>query len=196
MGIIVFAVAYYTAEITLHRAILRSHRMPDSSMDLILITRQAAKMRFVSVLDFVKRLKQEHSRGFWYFSSSISLAILGIFARVLTITSLDEEERKSYIALLAEYRWILRISSTGAGLLKYGVAVLDANGQLLEQMQSPISPAENETLLSPDIGISPEDGNWKGDTFYLQSLDYASNGSNDRSIYDLDFFGFDISGVS
>jgi hypothetical protein len=184
--------AYYTAEITLHRAILRSHAMPDPNVDLILITRQAANMRFTSALDFVKRLKQEHLQSFWYFSSSISLAILGIFAGVLTVTSLDEQERKSYIAMLAEYRWILRISSTGAGLLKYSLAVLDANVQLLEQkMQSPVISRENETFRSPGGSvISPEDEDWMSAALYPEHLDYVPPNSNDSNVYGMDFFAF------
>jgi hypothetical protein len=125
--------AYYAAEITIHRAILRAHVYADPNAELFFITRQAASARFIHALDFVKRLKQEHFQSFWYFSSSISLAIIGVFAGMLAATSLDEAERKSYMDLLAEYRWILRISSTGASVTKYGVKVLDANQQLLEQ---------------------------------------------------------------
>ena len=39
---------------------------------------------------------------------------------------------KSYVARLAEYRWTLRISSTGADFMGYAVGVLDAAAQLLE----------------------------------------------------------------
>jgi hypothetical protein len=182
--------AYYTAEITIHRAILRSHVMPDPNTDLFLITRQAASTRFTYALDFVKRLKPEHFQSFWYFSSSVSFAIIGIFAGVLAVTSPDQEERKSYIAVLAEYRWILRISSTGASVTKYGVNVLDASAQLLEQqMDAPNTTHENETLLSPDNSmLSPEDEDWmERASFNLQDLDYVPD-LNELNAYNADTF--------
>jgi hypothetical protein len=182
--------AYYTAEITIHRAILRSHAMSDPNTELYLITRQAASTRFTYALDFVKRLKQEHFQSFWYFSSSISLAIIGIFAGVLAVTSLDKEERKSYIAVLAEYRWILRISSTGASVTKYGVNVLDTNGQLLEQqMEASNTNPDNETLFSSSNSvISPEDEDWmERATFHLQNLDCVP-GLDQLDTYSTDTF--------
>jgi hypothetical protein len=182
--------AYHTVEITIHRAILGSHTRPDPYTDLCLITRQAASMRFTYALDFVKRLKAEHFQSFWYFSSSISFAIIGIFAGVLAVTSLDIEERKSFIAALAEYRWILRISSTGASVTKYGVNVLDANAQLLEQqMDAPNTINENETLLSSSNSVlSPEDEDWMDRaTFTLQNLDYGPD-LNELDTYNADTF--------
>jgi hypothetical protein len=190
--------AYYTAEITIHRAILRSHAMPDPNPDLILITREAASTRFTNALNLVKRLKQEHFQSFWYFSSSISLAIVGIFAGVLAITSLDEEERKSYIALLAEYRWILRISSTGSSLTQYGLSVLDTNGQLLEQQLKALETTQdNDTIYSSSASVlSPENVDWiDRATFNMQRLDYVSDLPN-LNPYDTDkFFAFDIDGL-
>ena len=188
--------AYYTAEITIHRAILRSHVLPDPNAHLFDITRQAASTRFTAALKFIKRLKQEHFQSFWYFSSSISFAILGIFASILAVTSLDEVERKSYIALLAEYRWILRINDTGASLTKYGVSVLDANAQLLEQEMGPLNTAEgNGTLYtSSNLVFSVEDEDWiEKATFDMQHLDYIP-GSSSVSTNNIDqFFAFDVS---
>lgn len=125
--------AYHTAEITLHRAILRSHVFPNQNSDLILTTRRAAGTRFITALDFVQRLRQEHLQSFWHFSSSISLAIIGIFAAVLAVTGIDSDERESYISMLAEYRWILRVSNSGTSVMNYAVGVLDKTSQLLEQ---------------------------------------------------------------
>lgn len=132
--------AYYTAEITLHRAIMRCHGTPRPASaaadgDLYTITRRAAEARFISALEFVKRLKAEHFQSFWYFSSSISLAIIGIFSGVLCATSQvdDALERNDYINKLAEYRWVLRVRSTGAEFMKYAVGILDAGSQLLEE---------------------------------------------------------------
>jgi hypothetical protein len=202
--------AYYTAEITLHRAILRSHSLPNPNTDLALITRRAACTRFTSALDFVKRLKQEHLQSFWYFSSSISLAIVGIFATVLAVTAVEPEERESYIALLAEYRWILRISNTGADFMKYAVGLLDSKSQLLEeQMDASASAALRqqteareiaEENISPSFGdsaylTSPEAGSWIERTaFTPQHLDFVQ-GFDDLNTYDMEgFFGFDSVG--
>jgi hypothetical protein len=127
----------------------------------------------------VKRLKQEHFQSFWYFSSSISFAIIGIFAGILIATSLDEDERKAYMDLLAEYRWILRISSTGTSVTTYGVTVLDANNQFLEQQtENPPLQQETPTFFSPGgtSGISPASEEWmEKPIFNMQELDYVNN---------------------
>ena len=198
--------AYYTAEITLHRAILRSHGQPNLNAELVLITRQAAATRFTSALDFVKRLKQEHLQSFWYFSSSISFAIIGIFAGVLAVTSPNQEERESYISLLAEYRWILRISNTGAHFMRYAVGLLDTNSHLLKQQIDMATSAESqqqtdtqyspeETEISPSFGdsvMSSEVGDWiEGTILDSQHLDYGPE-LKTLSGYGMDsFFSFD-----
>lgn len=135
--------AYYTAEITLHRAILRCRALSTSPADAQLhaLTRKAAEARFTSALEFVKRLKAEHFQSFWYFSSSASLAIIGIFAGILCVTSQGDDvdeavglaAREDYMTKLAEYRWVLRVSSTGAEFMKYAVGVLGAQIHLLEE---------------------------------------------------------------
>jgi hypothetical protein len=65
---------------------------------------------------------------------------------------------------------------------------------LEQQMTSPVTLQEDDTLLSPSNSvISPQDEDWMGATFYPQQLNYVS-GSNDRS-YETDFFAFDVSGL-
>ncbi|KAF2432936.1 hypothetical protein EJ08DRAFT_669147 [Tothia fuscella] len=125
--------AYYTAEVTLHRAILRTWSASSTDSDIRLITRAAAQARFTSALEFAKRLKPGHLQSFWYFSSSSSLAIIGIFACILAATSNEHQERDDIMSRLAEYRWTLRISSNGAAFMKYAVGLLDGTSQLLEQ---------------------------------------------------------------
>lgn len=153
--------AYYTAEITLHRAILRTHLAldfqprPASEIHLLDITRQAADARFRSAVEFVKRLKAEHFQSFWYFSSGKCFAIVGVFAGILcTIQhgiSLDPKSdgkpENDYINQLAEYRWVLRVSATGADFMKYAVGILDIDSQVLEEqccqkISEPIGRAE------------------------------------------------------
>jgi hypothetical protein len=142
-------------------------------------------------LEFVKRLKPEHFQSFWYFSSSISFAIIGIFAGILAATSLDEEERKSYIELLAEYRWILRISSTGASVTKHGVSILDANNDFLEHSASTFvteACTESEVPFSPDTSaVSLASDGWREAPFDIQHLEYGHD-ANDFDVYGGDAF--------
>ncbi|CAG8957290.1 hypothetical protein HYFRA_00010713 [Hymenoscyphus fraxineus] len=200
--------AYYTAEITLHRAILRSHSFPSPDSDLILMTRRTAGTRFSSALDFVQRLRQEHLQSFWHFSSSCSLAIIGVFAGILAITSTDPQERDSYISRLAEYRWILRVSNTGSSVMKYAVGVLDKTSQLLDQqIKKEGSRRESEIQESPALEVSPaysgsvsvgvEDRGW-GESSVIdpQHMGYSHDLKN-FPMYDMasmanaDFFTFD-----
>lgn len=189
--------AYYTAEVTLHRAILRSHSLPNPRADLVLITRHAAGMRFSSALNFVKRLKQEHLQSFWYFSSSISLAIIGVFAGVLAVTSMNQEERESYVSLLAEYRWILRISNTGADFMRYAVGLLDTNNQLLEQQIDAATCVESRPQteaqesagdeISPSFDDSegfPDVGDW------VEKIGYEPHHPDYASLNSYDIAGF------
>lgn len=132
--------AYYTVEVTLHRAIIRCQSGPlspeseNENGQLYRVIRHAAEARFTSSLEFVKKLKAEHFQSFWYFSSSMSVAIIGTFAGLLCATSRTDDMRtkEEYIARLAEYRWVLRVSSTGAEFMKYALGVLDAVSQVLE----------------------------------------------------------------
>lgn len=128
--------AYFTAEVTLHRAIVRSLDHPETDEQLRSITRAAARMRLTSSIEFVKRLRQEHLLSFWYFASKRNLSIIGIFGSLLWTTSESGEERKFYKAQLAEYRWTLRISSTGADFMKYTIGVLDASTTFLSKSDS------------------------------------------------------------
>lgn len=131
--------AYYTAEITLHRAILRSHAIAtDPFREIYTITRLAAGTRFSTALDFVKRLKAEHLQSFWFFSSSLSLAIIGMYAGHLCTMDwgADEHSREAYKARFAEYLWILRINARSADFMNYAVGILDARSQLLQQQLS------------------------------------------------------------
>ncbi|KAM0654964.1 hypothetical protein ACHAO3_000320 [Verticillium nonalfalfae] len=202
--------AYYTAEITLHRAILRSHSMASPAPDLYAITRLAASTRFTSALDFVKRLKAEHLQSFWYFSSGLSLAIIGLFAGILCMTSQDKEgaEREALLAKLAEYRWLLRINSTSAEFMKYSIGVLDARSQLMEQQiplqavlhaaqsgrsASQLDPVEygdgdDDSPFTDDLLLSPNDG----DEIWQQQQQQQQPPPN---AFEQHYYGFEASGL-
>jgi len=117
--------AYFTAEVTLHRAIIRSLDDPNTDPNLKLIARNAAKMRFTSVVDFVNKLRPEHLQAFWFSASKINLAIIGTFGSLLWASSESKEEAEFYKSQLADYRWTLRVS--GAEFMKYTVEMLDAS---------------------------------------------------------------------
>ncbi|KAF2668299.1 hypothetical protein BT63DRAFT_447128 [Microthyrium microscopicum] len=128
--------SYFAAETTLHRAVIRSHNVPGLDEELRLITRNAAKVRFTSAVDFIKRLRSEHLQSFWYFTSKLNLAIIATFGIVLWITSSAEQEREFYASQLAEYRWMLRVSSTSAEFMKYTVTQLDVSSFLQQSLDS------------------------------------------------------------
>lgn len=178
--------AYYTAEVTLHRAILRASSPLSVDSDIRMITRTAAGTRFTSALTFAKRLKNEHLQSFWYFSSSVSLALIGTFAGILIATSYDDEERELYTSRLAEYRWTLRISSNGADFMKYAVGNLDAGGQLLEQQFGKLA-LEARRLTAPSESPADEDGSPSVGVGTQFSPDAAGWADFDNQAYNIDF---------
>lgn len=131
--------AYFATEITLHRAILRTLNFNATERELRNITRTAAAMRLTTAINFVIRLRPEHLQCFWYFASKANLAIIGTFGSILWITSEDGEECESYKSQLAEYRWMLRVSSQSAGFMKHTVAMLDASTVFLRALDPKIA---------------------------------------------------------
>ncbi|KIV80979.1 hypothetical protein PV11_08434 [Exophiala sideris] len=123
--------AYLTAEATLHRAILESEMRDALELSLRKITRDAAIMRFKSVIDFLKRLKPEHMQGFWHSASEPCLAIISTFALVLLATSRDPSETKDIFSQIAEFRWLLNINGPSADFMKHAVDLLQANASFL-----------------------------------------------------------------
>jgi hypothetical protein len=199
--------AYHTACISLHRAILNSickNPRPsvgfpsETSAQNILSTRAAAASCFDAALDFVKRLKAEHLQSFWYFASRRSFAILGVFAGVLAATATDSAERAVYLASLAEYRWVLRVSANGADVMGYAVDVLDGVSQLLDaQEEEYVEAATSEDFVSPRTGLedlwSPGDepmGSVRGsaDAAQLNELDEWQT-TEEAGAYGIEFGG-------
>ncbi|TVY29666.1 Transcriptional activator protein [Lachnellula hyalina] len=118
--------AYFAAEVTLHRAIIRFDTS-NTDENLRSITRAAAKMRFISAIDLVNKLEPAHLQSFWYFASKVNLAIIATFGSLLWATSQSTDEADFYRSKLAEYRWTLRVSSKGAEFMKFTVGMLDAS---------------------------------------------------------------------
>lgn len=115
--------AYYAAEITLHRRIVRSLES-ESDYSLIQICRSAALARLASAVEFVKGLRAEHLQSFWYAASKYNFALVGTFIGLLWATALTQEEAQSYQERLEEYRWTLRLSSKSAEILDRAASML------------------------------------------------------------------------
>ncbi|KAK0628951.1 fungal-specific transcription factor domain-containing protein [Bombardia bombarda] len=155
--------AYYAAEITLHRRIIRSidassstARGPGGSQGvdpyIQHICRSAAKARLISAMDFVNRLTPSHLRAFWYFASKTNFALIGTFGSLLWATAPGREEADWYRRRLGEYRWTLSVSSKpgeGKGLTEFAMGMLDITTGLLKQL--PEKPLLSRSASVADI---------------------------------------------
>ena len=97
--------AYFAAEITLHRRLVQSlDHNTDSYLSQVI--RSAAKARLISAMDFFNRLRPEHLQSFWYFASKVNFALIGTFNALLWVTSSSPEEADFYQRRLQEYRYV------------------------------------------------------------------------------------------
>ncbi|OAA63846.1 nitrogen regulatory protein OTam [Cordyceps fumosorosea ARSEF 2679] len=134
--------AYFSAEISLHRRIVGVLSASPTTVDSYLedICRSAAKARLISSMDFVNRLSPAHLRAFWYFASKTGFALIGTFGALLWATSPGREEADWYRRRLAEYRWTLSVSAKQPGqqgryLTGFAMDMLDTStGLLLRQL--------------------------------------------------------------
>lgn len=133
--------AYFAAEISLHRRIISALSASPTTVDPYLehICRSAAKARLISSMDFVNRLSPGHLHSFWYFASKTSFALIGTFGSLLWATSPGREEADWYRRRLAEYRWTLSVSAKpgqqGRYLTGFAMDMLDSStGLLLRQL--------------------------------------------------------------
>ncbi|KEY69161.1 hypothetical protein S7711_04943 [Stachybotrys chartarum IBT 7711] len=149
--------AYFAAEITLHRRIIRSLASETAAVDPYVqhICRSAAKARLISAMDFVNRLTPMHLRAFWYFASKTNFALIGTFGSLLWATSPGREEAEWYRRRLGEYRWTLSVSSKpgeGKGLTEFAMTMLDISTGLLKQL--PEKPSMSRTGSHADLAMS------------------------------------------
>jgi len=141
--------AYFAAEITLHRCIIRSLDTTTADPYLFHICRSAAKTRLISAMDFVNRLRTCHLKSFWYFASRTNFALVGSFGTLLRATAPSMEEADFYRNRLDEYRWTLTISSKNADFVVFAVESLDAASGLVNSI--PEKPAFAEMMASSPI---------------------------------------------
>lgn len=164
--------AYFAAEITLHRRIIRSLASASSAVDPYVeqICRSAAKARLISAMDFVNRLQPNHLRSFWYFASKTNFALIGTFGSLLWATSPGREEADWYRRRLGEYRWTLSVSSKpgeGRGLTEFAMTMLDISTGLLKKLPEKPSISRNGSLVDLSASAPP--------TFSGGVLDSLSN---------------------
>ena len=134
--------AYFAAEITLHRCIIRATADQGADQYLTYICRSAAKTRLISAMDFVNRLRPVHLELFWPFAGFSNFSLIGTFGALLEATAPTKEEAEFYHMRLEEYRWTLTVSRNHAGFLGYALESLDTNLELLRNL--PEKPANAE----------------------------------------------------
>lgn len=152
--------AYFAAEITLHRRIIRSLASTPSSVDPYVqhICRSAAKARLISAMDFVNRLTPSHLRSFWYFASKTNFALIGTFGSLLWATSPGREEADWYRRRLGEYRWTLSVSSKpgeSKGLTEFAMTMLDISTGLLKQLPEKPLLSRNGSMAELSASAPP-----------------------------------------
>ena len=140
--------AYVTAEVTLHRRIIRHldglTTVTGGDIELIALApavtacRAAARARLAFAKRFVAGLRPVDLQSFWYFPSAANLALIGSFGVLLWATASSgglegneaEEregeagkgERAEVAQLLSDYRWALRVNAQMAEFVAEGLA--------------------------------------------------------------------------
>ncbi|KAI5866115.1 fungal-specific transcription factor domain-containing protein [Durotheca rogersii] len=149
--------AYFAAEITLHRRIIRSLEADSQAVDPYVqhICRSAAKARLISAMDFVNRLTPQHLRAFWFFASKTNFALIGTFGSLLWATSPGREEADWYRRRLGEYRWTLSVSSKAGeskGLTEFAMGMLDISTGLLKKLPEKPELSRSGSAIEFDTG--------------------------------------------
>ncbi|KAI6784126.1 Fungal specific transcription factor [Emericellopsis cladophorae] len=117
--------AYFAAEFTLHRVLLRSLLRHPCDPYIVQICRAAPKERVTSAVDLVARLGGQHLQAFWYSPSGYCLVTIGTFTALMFITSQSTKEAETYKKTLSNYRWLLRVNSRATEYMDFAVQRLD-----------------------------------------------------------------------
>lgn len=141
--------AYYAAEITLHRRIVRCLET-ETNPELVRVCRTAARERLVNALDFVNTLRPEHLQSFWYSASKYNFALVGTFISLLWATSPPSGEDASfYSKKLDEYRWSLRLSSKNTEIFERAITLLaTSTGVLVKALPATATTTTNNTTTT------------------------------------------------
>lgn len=145
--------AYFAAELTLHRKIITVLHQQDSysggaPAELVTVCRTAAKTRLLASIDFVKDLKPEHIHSFWHSSASSNFALIGTFASLLFISSPTKQEADFYRDQIFNYRWILKISSKGFSQVGDALQKLDL---VLNHVPGLLNDSADQPMVVPNV---------------------------------------------
>lgn len=145
--------AYFAAELTLHRKIITIiHQLNSDGVtlprEIINVCRTAAKTRLLASIEFVRDLKPEHIHSFWHSSSAANFTLIGTFAALLFISSPDKLESDFYKDQIFNYRWILKISSKG--FVQVGDA-LQKMDLVLNHMPGLLNDSADQPMVVPNV---------------------------------------------
>ncbi|KAI6372277.1 hypothetical protein MCOR25_003794 [Pyricularia grisea] len=105
--------SYYATEIMIHRRVIRS-LTPRHADHIRSICRNAAKTRLEHATAFVEKLRPEHLQSFWWFAAPKCLALVGVFAALLSATARDAAEAAFFKRKLDDFHWTLKVRSKGS----------------------------------------------------------------------------------
>ena len=117
--------AYFAAEITLHRRIV-SLLDREFDWEVVEVCQSAAMERLHKALEFVETLRPEHLQSFWYSASPYNFALIGSFISLLASRSRTAAEGESCKSNMDEYRWRLRLESKNSDTLERALELMDA----------------------------------------------------------------------
>lgn len=145
--------AYFAAEITLHRKIISTLKQ-DTPKELVQVCRTAAKTRLVAAIEFVRDLKSEHINAFWYTCSTGNLMLIAIFAALLYVTAQTRDEAIVVRDYLRNYIWILRVGSKsfdkcGHALKHIHVLLSQIPGLLTDELPREFAPTRSQSPIYP-----------------------------------------------
>lgn len=136
--------AYFVAEITLHRRIITT--LPtNESRELIEVCRAAAKTRLAAAIEFISLLRSEHIHSFWYGTASSDFATVGAFALLLYVSALDNKEKIFYKDQIFNFCWCLKIISKNFFPAKVALRRFDALYCQIPELANERSPANSNT---------------------------------------------------
>lgn len=119
--------SYYATEIMIHRRVIRSLATPDRADQLRTICRNAAKTRLEHATAFVEKLRPEHLQSFWWFAAPKCLALIGVFAGLLSATARDAAEAAFFKRKLDDFHWTLKVRSKGSLSMAAAVREMEAS---------------------------------------------------------------------
>ncbi|KAK1763240.1 fungal-specific transcription factor domain-containing protein [Phialemonium atrogriseum] len=131
--------AYYTIEITLYRAILRTAAGRQY--------RQRSAAVVCNVIDWLKNLQVNRLSGFWWLTSKINFAIAGGFMVGMFLSATEDDEVNYWMKQITTYRDLLKAHSVNFNITKLASIRMD----LLLQRDSSNNASTGEDEAEADL---------------------------------------------